>query len=235
MTVLSDNAIRSLCENPYRYEHIVETKWNYSRNGQERYEDIVKYDKTRSIDNKGYPMIEPFVNRAVRVNQDGEKIISYGLSSYGYDVRLSANDVKLFSNVNGTIVDPMAMDASCLLDADIKTNEKGFKYFILPPSSYALGYTIEYFYIPRNVNVICVGKSTLARAGALVNVTPIEAEFNGNVVIEISNGSTLPIMVYLEMGIAQFQFLEGINHCDVSYADRNGKYQGQTGLTLARL
>lgn len=181
-------------------------------------------------------MIAPFESKLVRLNPQGKKIISYGLTSYGYDVRLCASEIKLFTNVNGGVVDPMDMDATqCLVDANICTDAQGHRYFILPPNSYALGCTLETFAIPEDVSVICLGKSTLARAGALINVTPIEAGFEGMVVIEISNGSTLPIKVYLDMGIAQFQFLKGDRACQVSYAQGNRKYQGQTGVTLSKV
>lgn len=231
MTILSDKTITRLCTPPYLHEHKVsEEIVSYESNISQ-----VKYDDARIIDNQGRPMITPFVNTSVRVDEHANKIISYGLSSYGYDVRLSDASVKVFTNANGTIIDPMALDEACLVDAEIKVDEQGHKFFILPPSSYALGYTMEYFYIPRKVSVVCMGKSTLARAGAIVNVTPIESEFEGNVVIEISNGSTLPIKIYLGMGIAQFQFLEGNEACEVSYADRSGKYQGQTGITLSKV
>ena len=208
MSILSDSTIKKLCTRHYISE------------------DICLDDQ---------PMITPFIDHLVRTNKKGDKIISYGLTSYGYDVRLNPEEVKIFSNANATVIDPMELDERCLVSAQINTDPKGHKYFILPPNSYALGSTIEYFNIPRNVSVICVGKSTLARAGAIINVTPIEAGFSGAVVIEISNGSTLPIKIYLEVGIAQFQFFKGDYPCEISYADGNRKYQGQTGITLPKV
>lgn len=167
--------------------------------------------------------IENFESSLIRENNNG-KIISYGLSSYGYDVRLS-NKFKIFSNINHGVIDPMAFDDSVCVDyiGD---------YCIIPPNSYILGVTIEKFKMPDDVMAICVGKSTYARCGAIVNVTPIEPGFEGVVVIEIANSTPLPLKVYANMGIAQFIFFKG-NECLVTYRQRNGKYQGQLGLTTA--
>lgn len=170
-------------------------------------------------------MIVPYEDQLIRHDDDNNKIISYGVSSYGYDVRLS-DQFKLFTNVNSNIIDPLNI------------NEKSFidmvgDYCIIPPNSYLLGHTIEYFKIPRNVILLCIGKSTYARCGALINITPIEPEFEGQVVIEIANGTNCPLKVYANQGIAQFIFFEADESCMVSYADRNGKYQGQTGIRLA--
>lgn len=181
-------------------------------------------------------MIHPFTTESVRV-VDGRKIISRGVSSYGYDVTL-AEDVKIFTNQNASIIDPKKLDSGTLIDATVKTDEDGSKYVILPPNSYLLGVTNEYFKIPRDIMIICLGKSTYARAGNLCNTTPIEPGFEGNVVIELSNGTTLPMKVYLNEGIAQFLFFRG-NPCGISYADRDGgkggKYQGQRGVTLPKV
>lgn len=165
---------------------------------------------------------------------DSRKIISRGLSSYGYDVSLSDKEVKIFTNINSTVINPKKLDERCLVDAQIHTDEEGAKYVILPPNSYMLGKTVEYFRMPRNVLAVCLGKSTYARAAAIVNVTPIEPGFEGEVVIEISNGSGLPLMIFLNEGIGQFLFFEG-EPCRTSYADRGGKYQGQTGVTLPKV
>jgi dCTP deaminase len=154
-----------------------------------------------------------------------EKIISYGQSSYGYDVRL-ADEFKIFTNINNALIDPLNMSNQCYVD------HKG-SYCIIPPNSYILGRTIETFDMPKDVTAICLGKSTYARCAAIINVTPIEAGFKGQVVIEISNASNLPLKVYAGMGIAQFLFLKGDITCDVSYADRGGKYQNQVGLQTA--
>lgn len=187
---------------------------------------------------KGFqPMIEPFFNSSI-AKVDDQRVISFGVSSMGYDVRLSDQDLKLFCNVyGGAEIDPMEIDIEkCFVTPEIKTcPKKGLKYVHVPPNGYLLGHTPEYFRIPRNTLVICLGKSTYARAAMAVNVTPIEPGFEGNVVIEIANLANLPLRVYLMTGISQFVFLESDSECDVSYADRNGKYQGQTGLTHARV
>lgn len=212
MSILSDIAIANLCnpETGFRTER--------GKAGVEGNEA-----KTRGQDK---PMIAPFVGECVR--NDGEKkIVSYGLSSFGYDVRL-ANKFKIFTNINNGIIDPMDM-------GDLNYVDHEGEYVIIPPNSYVLGHTVETFCIPQDVMVVCVGKSTYARAGALVNVTPIEPGFEGQVVIEISNATPLPLKVHANMGIAQFMFYMGDRPCGVSYRDRGGKYQGQSGVTVARL
>ncbi len=164
---------------------------------------------------------------AMRGEGELQKVISYGLSSYGYDVRLGRK-FKIFTNVNSNIIDPLDMSDGCYVDFEGDC-------CIIPPNSYILGHTIETFDIPRDVMVICVGKSTYARAGALVNTTPIEPGFKGQVVIEISNATPLPLKVHASMGIAQFMFFKGDQPCEVSYGDRGGKYQDQTGVTTVRV
>lgn len=186
------------------------------------------------------PMIYPFIPNQVRVateetiaacNMDdikvGDKIISYGLSSYGYDVRL-ASEFKIFTDMNSAIIDPLNFSE------DVYFDHKG-SYCIIPPGGYMLSRTVEYFRIPRDITAVCVGKSTYARVGAVVNVTPIEAGFEGYVVIEISNATRSPMKIYAGMGISQFLFHKGNKQCEVSYADRDGKYQGQTGIVVARV
>jgi len=167
-------------------------------------------------------MIEPFEDRQVR-----EGVISYGLSSYGYDIRV-ADEFKVFTNINSTVVDPKNFDARSFVDvkADV---------CIIPPNSFALAKTVEYFRIPRDVLTICVGKSTYARCGLIVNVTPFEPEWEGFVTLEISNTTPLPAKVYANEGIAQVLFFQGDETCQVSYADKKGKYQKQQGLTLPKL
>jgi len=167
-------------------------------------------------------MIEPFEDRQVR---DG--VISYGLSSYGYDIRV-ADEFKVFTNINSTVVDPKHFDARSFVDvrADV---------CIIPPNSFALAKTVEYFRIPRDVLTVCVGKSTYARCGLIVNVTPFEPEWEGFVTLEISNTTPLPAKVYANEGIAQVLFFQSDEPCEVSYADKKGKYQAQQGLTLPRL
>ena len=167
-------------------------------------------------------MIEPFEDRQVR-----NGVISYGLSSYGYDIRV-ADEFKVFTNINSTVVDPKNFDNRSFVDvkADV---------CIIPPNSFALAKTVEYFRIPRDVLTVCVGKSTYARCGLIVNVTPFEPEWEGYVTLEISNTTPLPAKVYANEGIAQVLFFQSDEPCEVSYADKKGKYQKQQGLTLPRL
>ena len=167
-------------------------------------------------------MIDPFVENQVRSG-----VISFGLSSYGYDIRV-ADEFKVFTNINSTVVDPKNFDASSFVD--FKTD-----VCIIPPNSFALAKTVEYFRIPRDVLTVCVGKSTYARCGIIVNVTPFEPEWEGVVTLEVSNTTPLPAKIYANEGIAQVLFFEGDEPCEVSYADKKGKYQKQQGLTLPRL
>jgi dCTP deaminase len=167
-------------------------------------------------------MIEPFAEKQVR-----EGVISFGLSSYGYDIRI-ADEFKIFTNINSTIVDPKAFDPRSFVDF------KG-EVCIIPPNSFALARTVEYFRIPRSVITICVGKSTYARCGIIVNVTPFEPEWEGVVTLEVSNTTPLPAKIYAGEGIAQVLFFESDEVCEVSYADKKGKYQAQKTLTLPRL
>lgn len=169
-----------------------------------------------------YKMIEPFVE-----SQITKCVISYGLSSYGYDVRI-ADEFKIFTNINSTIVDPKNFDPQSFVDF------KG-DVCIIPPNSFALGMTVEYFRIPRNILVICVGKSTYARCGIIVNVTPLEPEWEGRATLEISNTTPLPAKIYANEGIAQLIFFESDEICSISYADKKGKYQAQKGITLPRV
>lgn len=168
-------------------------------------------------------MISPFEPAQVRQVQ-GRKVISYGTSSYGYDVRC-AKEFKIFTNINSEIVDPKHFTQGSFVDltADV---------CIIPPNSFALARTVEYFRIPRNVLTICLGKSTYARCGIIVNVTPLEPEWEGQVTLEFSNTTPLPARVYANEGVAQMLFFESDEVCDVSYKDRAGKYQGQMGVTL---
>lgn len=166
---------------------------------------------------------------------DPRKIISKGSTSYGYDVSLAADGIKIFTDINATEIDPKRFNANCLADAVIRTDRDGAKYFLMPPRSYALGRTVEHFNMPRDVIAVCLGKSTYARAGAIVNVTPLEPGWHGYVVIEISNSASLPLRIYLEEGISQFLFIRGDQPCETSYSDRGGKYQGQSGVTLPKV
>jgi dCTP deaminase len=170
-------------------------------------------------------MIEPFEAGQVR-EREGVRIVSYGTSSYGYDIRCS-DEFKIFTNINSTIVDPKAFDPNSFVD--IKSD-----VCIIPPNSFALARTVEYFRIPRNVLTICLGKSTYARCGIIVNVTPLEPEWEGHVTLEFSNTTPLPAKIYAREGCAQVIFIESDEVCETSYRDRGGKYQGQTGVTLPR-
>jgi len=170
-------------------------------------------------------MIEPFEPKQVRSNGHG-KIVSYGVSSYGYDVRC-ADEFKIFTNINSTIVDPKNFDARSFVDIKGDT-------CVIPPNSFALARTVEYFRIPRKVLTICLGKSTYARCGIIVNVTPLEPEWEGHVTLEFSNTTPLPAKIYANEGVAQMLFLESDEVCETSYKDRGGKYQGQKGVTLPK-
>ena len=167
-------------------------------------------------------MIEPFVD-----SQKRDGVISYGLSSYGYDARVG-NNFKIFTNVDSAVVDPKNFAANSFVDrmADV---------CIIPPNSFALASTVEYFRIPRDVLVICVGKSTYARCGIIVNVTPLEPEWEGHVTLEFSNTTPLPARIYANEGACQFLFLQGNEPCETSYRDKAGKYQGQRGVTLPKI
>lgn len=171
-------------------------------------------------------MIEPFVERQVR-SHDDTKIISYGLSSYGYDLRV-ADEFKVFTNVFNTVVDPKLFDDRSFVD--IKTD-----VCIVPPNSFALARSVEYFRIPRDVLTICVGKSTYARCGIIVNVTPFEPEWEGHVTLEISNTTPLPARIYAHEGLAQVVFFKAESLCETSYAERSGKYMKQRGITVPRM
>lgn len=172
-------------------------------------------------------MIEPFEAEQVRKKENGIKVISYGLSSYGYDIRV-ADEFKVFTNVNSTVVDPKNFDPNSFIE---------FQGAVctIPPNSFALARSIEYMRMPRNVTGILLGKSTYARCGIVTNFTSLEAGWEGHITIEISNTTPLPARIYANEGIAQILFFEADEDCRVSYADRKGKYQGQKGITVARI
>src|SRR6056300_407843 len=170
-------------------------------------------------------MISPFEPNQVRTNEHG-KIVSYGTSSYGYDVRC-ANEFKVFTNIHSAVVDPKAFDPNSFVSIEADS-------CIIPPNSFALARTVEYFDIPRDILTICLGKSTYARCGIIVNVTPLEPEWEGHVTLEFSNTTNLPAKIYANEGVAQMLFFESDEDCEVSYKDRGGKYQGQTGVTLPK-
>jgi dCTP deaminase len=182
----------------------------------------IKSDKWIEKMSKAHDMISPYEDKQVH---DGK--ISYGVSSYGYDIRVS-NEYKIFTNVNSSIIDPKQFDAKSFVDytGDV---------CIVPPNSFALARSVEYFKIPRNVLTICVGKSTYARCGIIVNVTPFEPEWEGYVTLEISNTTPLPAKIYSNEGLCQVLFFESDEECAISYKDKAGKYQGQAGITLPRM
>lgn len=201
----------------------------------------IKSDKW-IIEQSNNGMITPFVdhqvrhNRTVHFNETSsfhvsphyqEKIISYGVSSYGYDIR-AADDWKVFTNLNSTIVDPKAFSDDSFVDV------AGKGYCIIPPNSFALARSIEYMRIPSNVLVVCLGKSTYARCGIIVNVTPLEPSWEGHITLEFSNTTPLPAKIYAGEGVAQLLFFESDEQCAITYKDRGGKYQGQTGVTLPK-
>ena len=170
-------------------------------------------------------LITPFEPKQIR-EVNGERIVSYGVSSYGYDVRCS-NEFKIFTNTHSSIVDPKDFDPKSFVD--VIEDE-----CIIPPNSFALARTVEYFKIPRSVLTLCLGKSTYARCGIIVNVTPLEPEWEGHVTLEFSNTTNLPAKIYANEGVAQMIFFESDQVCSTSYKDRGGKYQGQTGVTLPK-
>jgi len=182
----------------------------------------IKSDKWIARMAREHRMIEPFAENQVRGG-----VISYGVSSYGYDIRV-ADEFKIFTNVNTTIVDPKRFDQQSFVDF------KG-DVCIVPPNSFALARTVEYFRIPRNVLTICLGKSTYARCGIIVNVTPFEPEWEGTATLEISNTTPLPAKIYANEGIAQVVFFEADEVCQTSYADKKGKYQAQRAITLPKI
>lgn len=243
MTIKSDRWIKSRCIHPTRLKLP-----NYGIVEGEDAEKVL-HIPIDGVCDAFKPMIFPFSPTSVRSRKrsmpaDGEayaglmpqrnirtgevvtedKIASYGVSSYGYDIRAST-EWKVFTNINGTIVDPKAFNENCFVTM------RGDSV-IIPPNSFALARTVERFCIPRNVLTICLGKSTYARCGIIVNVTPLEPEWEGELVLEFSNTTPLPARIYANEGVAQLLFLQSDEDCEVSYADRGGKYQGQTGVTL---
>lgn len=170
-------------------------------------------------------MIEPFAAQQVKNTENG-RIVSYGTSSYGYDVRCSTH-FKIFTNINSAVVDPKDFNPESFVDYEGDV-------CIIPPNSFALASTVEYFRIPRSVLTVCLGKSTYARCGIIVNVTPLEPEWEGHVTLEFSNTTPLPAKIYANEGVAQMLFFESDEECETSYKDKGGKYQGQTGVTLPK-
>ena len=187
----------------------------------------IKSDKWIQKMSQEHNMIDPFSKNQVRLDSNGNKLISYGVSSYGYDVRCS-NEFKVFTNIHSAIVDPKSFDEKSFVDINSDV-------CVIPPNSFALARTVEYFKIPRNILTVCLGKSTYARCGIIVNVTPLEPEWEGHVTLEFSNTTNLPAKIYAGEGVvAQMLFFESDEECEISYKDRDGKYQGQTGVTLPK-
>jgi dCTP deaminase len=174
-----------------------------------------------------HKMIEPFISKQVRADDKGEKIISYGNSSYGYDARVS-NEFKIFTNIDSAIVDPKNFSENSFVNRQTDV-------CIIPPNSFALARTVEYFRIPNDILVVCVGKSTYARCGIIVNVTPLEPGWEGHVTLEFSNTTPLPAKIYAFEGVCQFLFFKGDQPCEISYDKRQGKYMKQTGVTLPKV
>lgn len=187
----------------------------------------IKPDKWIEEQANRHGLIEPFVNGQVKEDETGRKLVSFGLSSYGYDIRV-ADEFKVFTNVYNSLVDPKNFDNDSFVD--IKGPE-----CVIPPNSFALARSVEYFRIPRSILTICLGKSTYARCGIIVNVTPFEPEWEGYVTLEISNTTPLPAKIYSNEGIAQVIFFESTDPCAVSYKDRNGKYMKQHGIVVPRI
>ena len=177
----------------------------------------IKSDRWIREMSEKHGMIEPYAENQVRLDENGQKLISYGVSSYGYDVRC-AREFKVFTNVHSAIVDPKNFDDKSFIDIEADV-------CIIPPNSFALARTVEYFRIPRNVLTVCLGKSTYARCGIIVNVTPLEPEWEGHVTLEFSNTTNLPARIYAGEGVAQMLFFESDEVCETSYKDRGGKYQ----------
>jgi dCTP deaminase len=226
MSILSDKQIKELCTgdnpmlSPFVSKQVKYGGGHLTSPAEQPSESKVPYSMWLETEFKSY--------RTSIV-----KLLSYGVSSYGYDATL-ASKIYVFTNQNGTIIDPRKFSEDVYVEAKILKDEDNLEYFILPPNSYALGYTNEYFKMPRDVTAICLGKSTYARVGIAINATPIEAGWEGQVVLELANLCSLPIKVYINQGIAQFLFFRG-EECETSYADRGGKYQGQTSITLAKV
>ena len=197
------------------------------RTGRREHRMSIKSDRWIRRMAEQHGMIEPYEPGQVK-QAGGERIVSYGTSSYGYDVRCS-REFKVFTNINSTIVDPKHFDPKSFVDIEADV-------CIIPPNSFALARTVEYFRIPRDTLVVCLGKSTYARCGIIVNVTPLEPEWEGHVTLEFSNTTPLPARIYANEGVAQMLFFQSDpdDVCETSYKDRGGKYQGQTGVTLPR-
>jgi dCTP deaminase len=231
MTIQSDIWIESQCQTPTHVE--LDRDGKILRYFVDPFKDGTGFSGDRIIEEadalllEGWkPMIHPFEPTQIRKDEFDSPLISYGNSSFGYDVRCGM-EFEVFTNVNGGTVDPKNFDKKMLhrVESDV---------CIIPPNSFALARTVEWFKIPRDVLVVCLGKSTYARCGIIVNVTPLEPEWEGQVTLEFSNTTTLPAKIYANEGVAQMLFFQGDQPCRTSYKDRGGKYQGQSGVTLPR-
>jgi dCTP deaminase len=225
MTLLSDRQIKNLCieKDSYYYADNKKVFFNV-----EDYAELVKergssFEYYKSINSTFKPMISPFVADQVRT-MDNNRILSYGTSSYGYDIRL-ANKFKIFTNINSTVVDPLNFKHESYVDFEGDV-------CIIPPNSFVLGSTVEYFNVPEDVTGVVIGKSTYARCGVVCICTPLEAGWSGELVVEFANLSPLPVKLYAGHGCAQILWFKGDEPCETSYAKRAGKYQGQTGIQL---
>ncbi len=243
MSILSDKEIYQLSVEP-DYHHIV-LPYQYWE-GINHPLDMEQVKKSSEAGNPLYcqggynfkPMIEPFVKESVKTmetDQGTQRILSYGLSSYGYDIRLAKEDLKVFTNINSAIVDPRKVDPTCYTAPLLRVDEDGLEYVLQPPNSLMLGHTMEWFNIPRDILATCLGKSTYARVGVSLIVTPLEPEWSGNLVVEIVNHTNSPVKIYPGQGIGQLTFHKASSTCLVSYGDRGGKYQGQSGTTDAKV
>lgn len=241
VALLSDRQIKERCIKPTHYLKNTDDSWSpviadvthpvdklehWELRGYSR---LIKASDEVLKEQNWKPMISPFLPEAVRHIGD-TRVISFGLSSFGYDIRMRKEGLKIFTNINSAIIDPMRMSEKAYSEPVVHFDEEfGLHYFILPPKSVALGHTVEYFCIPRDILVMCLGKSTYARVAMMPIVTPLEPEWEGELVLEIANLVELPMRIYLETGIAQLMMLQGNEPCEVSYKDRGGKYMLQKG------
>lgn len=230
MSIKSDKWIKSMCRPRTRDAFTVNGKfwdWVHSARGRS-----ISDPSVMGMEVKTYhygPMIEPFLAEQLRHDEQGNRLISAGVSSYGYDVRCG-NMFKVFTNINSTVVDPKNFDPKNFIEVDANEHDG---VCIIPPNSFALANTMEVFDLPRNVLTICLGKSTYARCGIIVNVTPLEPEWKGSVTLEFSNTTTLPAKIYAGEGVAQMLFFESDEECEVSYKDRDGKYMDQPATPVS--
>lgn len=226
---LPDSVIRDLSQSQMveKKKYTVVEDWGDGI-GQTTSSEVIDEVHPYANDSLTMPLINPFEEFV------DNALPSHGLSAYGYDVRMAKDHIKIFTPINGGIIDPLNHDDKNFVKPIIKVDESNHKYILLPPQAYLLAYTREYFSMPKDVSALVLGKSTYARCGIEVNTTVIEAGFHGNVVLEMSNASNLPVKIYIDGGIAQFMFVKGWDKCEADYSIGARKYQGQTGLTHAK-